>query len=150
MLKKSYSAFNRAIAVFLVIILILSEVPLPVYADDTASAGETYCGLEEHVHSEECYENISTLVCGKTEHQHSEQCYIAPEDKSVQPQAADNAAGGSSSVFITDYNNDFIAYNYYCYLNGIGEVTIAGTGYSISGSSNVRSVIIGDQTTKGR
>ena len=146
MLKKSYSAFNRAIAVFLVIILILSEVPLPVYADDTASAGETYCGLEEHVHSEECYENISTLVCGKTEHQHSEQCYIAPEDKSVQPQAADNAAGGSSSVFITDYNNDFIAYNYYCYLNGIGEVTIAGTGYSISGSSNVRSVIIGDQT----
>ncbi|MCD8148071.1 MAG: LPXTG cell wall anchor domain-containing protein [Clostridiales bacterium] len=41
-----------------------------------ALTGETYCGLEEHRHTEECYETV--LVCGQEEsegHTHDESCY---------------------------------------------------------------------------
>ncbi len=46
-----------------------------------AMTNETVCGLEEHVHTEECYEYV--LVCGMEEtegHVHTEDCY---EDEEV-------------------------------------------------------------------
>ncbi|MCD7772076.1 MAG: prealbumin-like fold domain-containing protein [Oscillospiraceae bacterium] len=42
---------------------------------------ETFCGYEEHIHTEECYEY--TLVCGLEEtegHTHSEECYDEEEN----------------------------------------------------------------------
>ena len=212
--RRSYSVFYRTIAALLAIILILSDVPLSVYANEgEASADVTYCGLEEHVHTEECYESqqvlvcgetseegpvlqcgleeseehthdascyadgghehtedcyqtVRTLICGKEEHQHSAECYIDPDaenqdaenpdtesqdaesaDDSAAPVAEDGQSDGS--IVITDYNQDFIAYNYYCYLNSTGDAVIGGTGYSISGSSGTNSIIIGDQTGDG-
>ncbi|MCD8217179.1 MAG: leucine-rich repeat protein [Clostridiales bacterium] len=41
-----------------------------------AMTNETYCGLEEHTHTEDCYEEV--LVCGLEEsegHTHTEECY---------------------------------------------------------------------------
>ena len=38
--------------------------------------GNTYCGKEEHTHTEECYESV--LICGQEEtqtHKHTEECY---------------------------------------------------------------------------
>ena len=40
--------------------------------------GKTICGMEEHTHTEECYQD-DELVCGKEEHQHTEDCYEKEE-----------------------------------------------------------------------
>lgn len=42
--------------------------------------GKTICGMEEHTHTEECYQD-DELVCDKEEHQHTEDCY----EKEEQP-----------------------------------------------------------------
>ena len=45
--------------------------------------GKTICGMEEHTHSEECYQD-DELVCGKEEHQHTEDCYEKEEEQPVE------------------------------------------------------------------
>lgn len=40
--------------------------------------GKTICGMEEHTHTEECFQD-DELVCGKEEHQHTEDCYEKEE-----------------------------------------------------------------------
>lgn len=42
--------------------------------------GKTICGMEEHTHTEECYQD-DKLICDKEEHQHTEDCY----EKEEQP-----------------------------------------------------------------
>lgn len=42
--------------------------------------GKTICGMEEHIHTEECYQD-DKLICDKEEHQHTEDCY----EKEEQP-----------------------------------------------------------------
>lgn len=42
------------------------------------------CGMEEHVHSEECYEiqdDQSVLVCGLNEHTHDERCCLSSQEE---------------------------------------------------------------------
>ena len=39
---------------------------------------KTYCGMEEHTHSDDCYTVTSTLICGQEEsegHTHTDDCY---------------------------------------------------------------------------
>lgn len=45
--------------------------------------GKTICGMEEHTHSEECYQD-DELVCDKEEHQHTEDCYEKEEEQPVE------------------------------------------------------------------
>lgn len=45
--------------------------------------GKTICGMEEHTHTEECYQD-DELVCDKEEHQHTEDCYEKEEEQSVE------------------------------------------------------------------
>lgn len=40
--------------------------------------GKTICGMEEHTHTEECYQD-DNLICDKEEHQHTEDCYEKEE-----------------------------------------------------------------------
>lgn len=49
--------------------------------------GKTICGMEEHTHTEECYQD-DELVCDKEEHQHTEDCYEKEEGE--QPVEEDN------------------------------------------------------------
>lgn len=42
--------------------------------------GKTICGMEEHTHTEECYQD-DKLICDKEEHQHTGDCY----EKEEQP-----------------------------------------------------------------
>lgn len=97
MKRKPYSILYRAVAAFLVVVLVLSDIPFSVSASE------------------------------------------------VEP-AAEGGNSSNTAIVISDYNQNFIAYNYYCYLDSAGETQIGGTGYSISGSSSDKSVIIGDQT----
>lgn len=45
--------------------------------------GKTICGMEEHTHTEECYQD-DKLICGKEEHQHTENCYEKVEEQPVE------------------------------------------------------------------
>lgn len=45
--------------------------------------GKTICGMEEHTHTEECYQD-DKLICGKEEHQHTEDCYEKEEEEPVE------------------------------------------------------------------
>lgn len=48
--------------------------------------GQTICGMEEHTHTEECYQD-DKLICDKEEHQHTEDCYEKEEE---QPEEEEN------------------------------------------------------------
>lgn len=45
--------------------------------------GKTICGMEEHTHTEECYQD-DKLICDKEEHQHTEDCYEKEEEEPVE------------------------------------------------------------------
>jgi hypothetical protein len=45
--------------------------------------GKTICGMEEHTHTEECYQD-DKLICDKEEHQHTEDCYEKEEQEPVE------------------------------------------------------------------
>ena len=49
--------------------------------------GKTICGMEEHTHTEECYQD-DELVCGKEEHQHTEDCYEKEEEQPVEDEVS--------------------------------------------------------------
>ena len=45
--------------------------------------GKTICGMEEHTHTEECFQD-DELVCGKEEHKHTEDCYEKEDEQPVE------------------------------------------------------------------
>lgn len=57
------------------------------------------CGLEEHVHSQECYSDTNELICGNEEHQHTDSC-DQQEDESNTDDAQSNPVENTQS------NND--------------------------------------------
>ncbi|MCD8109678.1 MAG: hypothetical protein LUE14_06215 [Clostridiales bacterium] len=57
-------------------LLVTAGVFWQLHSTGIALTNETYCGLEEHQHSEDCYEEV--LVCGLEEnedHTHTSDCY---------------------------------------------------------------------------
>ncbi|MCD8053968.1 MAG: leucine-rich repeat protein [Lachnospiraceae bacterium] len=57
-------------------LLVTAGVAWQLHATGIAMTNETYCGLEEHTHTEDCYEKV--LVCGQEEsegHTHTDACY---------------------------------------------------------------------------
>ena len=64
-------------AVALCSILVAGIVSWKLILPGTAMSGETYCGKEEHTHSDTCYEQV--LICGQEEgagaHTHTDACY---------------------------------------------------------------------------
>lgn len=57
--------------------------------------GKTICGMEEHTHTEECYQD-DELVCGKEVHQHTEDCYEKEdeqpaEEENTQPETTESS-----------------------------------------------------------
>ncbi len=76
--KKSDMRFHRkwkiAVIILSCIVFFCTITPLimPVI---TMSAQETYCGYEEHIHTEECMSSEGELICGYEEHTHLLECY---------------------------------------------------------------------------
>ncbi|MCD7981086.1 MAG: hypothetical protein LUF32_02030 [Clostridiales bacterium] len=69
---------TRRVASLLLVLALLVAVGVfwQLHSTGIALTNETYCGLEEHTHSEGCYEEV--LVCGLEEddsHTHDESCY---------------------------------------------------------------------------
>lgn len=59
--------------------------------------GKTICGMEEHTHTEECYQD-DKLICDKEEHQHTEDCYEKEEEQPVEENTNDENEGQSLVV----------------------------------------------------
>ena len=49
--------------------------------------GKTICGMEEHTHTEECFQD-DKLICDKEEHQHTEDCYEKEEEQPVEDEVS--------------------------------------------------------------
>lgn len=79
---KQHKRFNKIIALFAIGVLLFTSYAmiLPGIALEQAPI----CNLEEHVHTDSCYELASdgsvgtTLICGLEEHTHTESCYPEP------------------------------------------------------------------------
>ncbi|MGI5874631.1 MAG: prealbumin-like fold domain-containing protein [Bacillota bacterium] len=73
--EKRKKGHRRGVAALLVLLLVfatVSQLTLPALAQ----SGTAYCGMEEHQHSDACYEKV--LVCGQDGvqgHTHSDACY---------------------------------------------------------------------------
>ncbi|MBQ8325296.1 MAG: LPXTG cell wall anchor domain-containing protein [Clostridia bacterium] len=66
---------NRLVAVFLLSIVIVTAVFWRLKLTGITLAGEAFCGMDEHTHTEECL----AAGCKKQEHTHVELCYTDPE-----------------------------------------------------------------------
>lgn len=72
--KRITLALSCVVVFFVVYALTLPAITLE---------GKTICGMEEHTHTEECFQD-DELVCGKEEHQHTEDCYEKEEEQPVE------------------------------------------------------------------
>ncbi|MDD7185078.1 MAG: choice-of-anchor A family protein, partial [Oscillospiraceae bacterium] len=88
---KNHEKHKKYIALLLVLSIVVSfAVPFSLIMPAVSMTGELICGMEEHIHSDECYElscgleesdehlhnaDCYTLVCDIPEHIHSQECY---------------------------------------------------------------------------
>lgn len=68
-----------------VVFCVVYALTLPVITLE----GKTICGMEEHTHTEECYQD-DKLICDKEEHQHTEDCYEKEEQVEERPVEEEN------------------------------------------------------------
>jgi hypothetical protein len=54
------------------------------------------CGLEEHIHTEACYDEALELSCGQDEHTHTDDCYTQPEGETQTAEFQDTTEQDSS------------------------------------------------------
>ena len=72
---------RRIIAILSAFVLLFTLNSLKFKADTLQRIAT--CGLEEHTHTEACYNEAGELVCGRTEHIHTDACY---QQRPVQPE----------------------------------------------------------------
>ncbi len=88
---KDHEKHKKYLALLLVLSIVVSfAVPFSLIMPAISMTGELICGMEEHIHSDECYElfcgleesdehlhnaDCYTLVCDIPEHIHSQECY---------------------------------------------------------------------------
>ncbi len=76
-LHKAISVF-AAVSVFITCyVLIIPAITL------TMENADTYCGFEEHIHSDGCYDSVGNVICGKTEHEHDMLCFTQEVNSAV-------------------------------------------------------------------
>lgn len=66
--------------------------------------GKTICGMEEHTHTEECYQD-DKLICDKEEHQHTEDCYEKEDEQPVEDEVS-NASEETVQPDTTESSDD--------------------------------------------
>lgn len=59
--------------------------------------GKNICGMEEHTHIEECYQD-DKLICDKEEHQHTEDCYEKEEEPAEEENTQQDTTEASDEV----------------------------------------------------
>ena len=113
-MKKRYQFKNR-IWIIAASVLVALTTTLNVQAavfSSVALEQQVRCGLEEHIHTQECYLD-ELLVCTKKAHTHSENCYLLLlEENNVNALLGtiETAEDNSLDTLIADVVNDAILY----------------------------------------
>lgn len=97
---------TRRIFVFILIMsfLVSGEVMWNLRSMVLTLANETVCGKEEHIHSEECFDNDGNLICSLEEHIHTPECY----SDEYRSQDNDTKIVELDSVTVNDGNNQSV------------------------------------------
>lgn len=150
---KNHEKHKKYIALLLVLSIVVSfAVPFSLIMPAVSMTGELICGMEEHIHSDECYElscgleesdehlhnaDCYTLVCDIPEHIHSQECYSDyQEENNFDFENLSPDAINISNVMATDEQGRTLVSN----MNGGVD---ANDGYSKGQLSEV-SLLIGD------
>ena len=72
---------RRIIAILSAFVLFFTMNTLKFQADTLQRI--PMCGLEEHVHTDDCYAEDGSLICGLEAHEHTDACY---QQRPVQPE----------------------------------------------------------------
>lgn len=104
--------------------------------------GKTICGMEEHTHTEECYQD-EELVCGKDEHQHTEDCYEKEEEQPVEEENTQPDTTEPSDEVETVENQDDGTSSKELD-TGNGEETTTKTPFVLNSTDRIDSVTVTD------
>lgn len=104
--------------------------------------GKTICGMEEHTHTEECYQD-DELVCGKEEHQHTEDCYEKEEEQPVEEENTQPDTTEPSDEVETVENQDDGTSSKELD-TGNGEETTTKTPFVLNSTDRIDSVTVTD------
>lgn len=74
---RRHSTWQRVVSALAVVVVFCTTYALILPA--ITMTKPTYCGYEEHEHTEACYANDGTLTCELEEHAHADECYEVPE-----------------------------------------------------------------------
>lgn len=104
--------------------------------------GKTICGMEEHTHTEECYQD-DELICGKEEHQHTEDCYEKEEEQPVEEENTQPDTTEPSDEVETVENQDDGTSSKELD-TGNGEETTTKTPFVLNSTDRIDSVTVTD------
>ena len=68
----------------------------------TTEQGELTCTVEEHTHSEECYDENGEVICGKEEHTHNEACYEQIQTLTCEIPEGEGAHTHTDDCYVTE------------------------------------------------
>ena len=74
--NRKHKRWQKAVSILACIVVFCTVYALILPA--LTAEGTPHCGIEEHTHTEECYDEEGNLICGLEEnegHQHTEECY---------------------------------------------------------------------------
>lgn len=104
--------------------------------------GKTICGMEEHTHTEECYQD-DKLICDKEEHQHSEDCYEKEEEQPVEEENTQpDTVEPSEEVETVENQDDGTSSKELD--TGNGEETTTKTPFVLNSTDRIDSVTVTD------
>lgn len=104
--------------------------------------GKTICGMEEHTHTEECYQD-DKLICDKEEHQHNEDCYEKEEEQPVEEENTQPDTTEPSDEAETVENQDDGTSSKELD-TGNGEETTTKTPFVLNSTDRIDSVTVTD------
>lgn len=103
---------------------------------------KTICGMEEHTHTEECYQD-DKLICDKEEHQHTEDCYEKEEEQPVEEENTQPDTTEPSDEVETVENQDDGTSSKELD-TGNGEETTTKTPFVLNSTDRIDSVTVTD------
>lgn len=104
--------------------------------------GKTICGMEEHTHTEECYQD-DKLICDKEEHQHTEDCYEKEEEQPVEEEnTQEDTTEPSEEVETVENQDDGTSSKELD--TGNGEETTTKTPFVLNSTDRIDSVTVTD------
>ena len=104
--------------------------------------GKTICGMEEHTHTEECFQD-DKLICDKEEHQHTEDCYEKEEEQPVEEENTQPELTEPSDEVETVENQDDGTSSKELD-TGNGEETTTKTPFVLNSTDRIDSVTVTD------